>query len=51
MIAKIFIDGKKITAKCAKCGRHLVEVHGSSNILVRCPSCKVENSVLLKLIK
>ena len=45
MRAKISLEGKQVRAECKKCGRFLSEIHGSTNVILKCSSCKRDNSI------
>lgn len=34
-----------LRAECGKCGRFLAEIHASTSIVSKCPSCKTDNTV------
>lgn len=45
MKARLRMKGLQVRAECKKCGRFLSEVHGSTNTIVKCSSCKHDNSI------
>lgn len=46
MIAKIKRDKSgNIKAECGKCGRFLAEVPATTQIILKCSSCKAQNSI------
>jgi phage FluMu protein Com len=47
MKARIRVKENRLRAECGNknCGRFLSEIHGSTNIIVRCSSCKRDNSI------
>jgi LSD1 subclass zinc finger protein len=45
MKAKIRKKGLLYRAECANCGRFLSELHGTTNIVNRCSSCKRDNTI------
>jgi LSD1 subclass zinc finger protein len=51
MKARIRLKGIQVRAECRKCGRFLSEVHGSTNSVVRCSSCKRDNNIRIVYAK
>lgn len=45
MKAKIRIKEKQLRAECKKCGRFLSEIHGTTNTIQKCSSCKHDNTI------
>lgn len=47
MKARIKIKDQNVVAQCKKCDRFLSEIHGTTNTIVRCSSCKRDNSIVI----
>ncbi len=45
MKAKIRKKGIQVRAECGNCGRFLSEIHGTTNSVNRCSSCKRDNAI------
>lgn len=45
MKARLRIKGVQVRAECKNCGRFLSEVHGTTNTIVKCSSCKRDNTI------
>lgn len=45
MKARLRLKGIQVRAECKNCGRFLSEIHGSTNSIVKCSSCKRDNTI------
>jgi phage FluMu protein Com len=45
MKARLRIKEKQVRAECKHCSRFLSEIHGTTNTIVKCSSCKRDNQI------